>query len=209
MQTNEVGTKSENSADVEVLASPPNNEQLVYQPQRVATQQAVAPQSAGYSYVQQPSYNGYGYGYYPGYGYGMDNRYGYYGAGNSPYGYGYGYGYNQAGVYGGYNQPGAYGSYNNHLPSSYYRSLNGAQPTVFGVSSSGIVGRSASVPATANTGTYRNYQTVGVPSSAGYQTVGVAPSSVGYSTGSSLSGSSNYIVLKKRASETAEKPKST
>lgn len=189
VQTNEVGTKSENSADVEVLAAPPTREQLIYQapapqqqvytqtvapqPQRIVTQQVVAsPQR--YQYVQQPAQYGYT-GYTTGYtGAGYNTGYypaGYYGASGQ-----YVSSTARPVVYGaGYN--GVYGNYNNHLPSQYYRSLTTtSQPATYGVSGS------------------RYVSTVGVPQTT-YQTV-----PAGYSTvqGSSNAGSSNYIVLKKR-----------
>lgn len=147
--SNEVGTKSENSADVEVLASPPTREQLVYQqavqeqtvavqPQRVVSQQVVAyPQrTASVQYVQQPQV---GYGYYQAAAYPQGAAYsqrttgvqyvqqpqvgyGYY----PGYGYGSQYSYGVAGSpYGyGYNNLGyANGYYSSYVPSTYYKSV--------------------------------------------------------------------------------------
>lgn len=205
VQTNEVGTKSENSADVEVLAAPPTREQLVYQapavqqqqtvavqPARAVSQQVVAaPQAARYQYVQQP----YGYGYYPSNGYQYGS--GYY---NQP-SYAYpGYGAYGNGVYGGYGTgvytgygTGPYGSYNNHLPSQYYKSVGAST-----VGAQAVQG-ARYVPVNSQ---YRGYQTVGVPATQGayYQTVGVQPAQA---RSSSYQGSSNYVVLNKRESEAA------
>lgn len=238
VQTNEVGTKSENSADVEVLASPPTREQYVYQQTPVAqapivrapvVQKNVAAVSSPTVARVQPSYAQYGYnslyGYYPGYGYNSQYNYaspayGYTGYGSgygSGYGLGLGTGYGSAygSAYGGYGAGAGYGnsaygsglysSYNNHLPSSYYKSVqsvSGVQPSSY--SSGGLVGRYAVsnpvVGAVGSTGS--SYRTVGVPVGVGYQTGVVNPQRVAYSSSSSVPvGSSNYIVLKKRESE--------
>lgn len=227
--TNEVGTKSESPADVELIASEPTPAQLAYvqSPAQPQVQYGVAPVArqqvqqfsqvqrvaapVGVTTVQQPAV-GYrqvssgsyyrqaapqtGYGYYPGYGYGsglaLNN--GYYGYGttlnNRAYGTGYGstgYGYNNLG----YGVSGLVnvGNYNNHLPSQYYRSV-----------SSSNVASGSPVGYTVGTGGYRYVnQPAGVTSST-VRTVGVP-------TTSSVGGSSNYIVLQKRAAE--EKAKSS
>lgn len=212
VNTNEVGTKSENPADVVVEASPPTEAQYSYvssvqtQPQPIIKQQAVAtqgqrvsvvqqaPARAGYSIVQQPSTIGYNtqYGYYPGSSYTYGQSYGY-GQGYGPgYGQGYGnvaYGTNGFGL----------GNFNNHLPSQYYRSTGvsygpGVSYSVGGVQSAGGV-RYVSQPA--SVGTYRSasYQTIGTPGAVTYSSGPTTTRTVSSSSGSS--GSSNYIVLKK------------
>lgn len=205
VQTNEVGTKSANSADVEVLAAPPTPEQFVYQaqpqaaPQVQLQQQRVVSQqvssvaqpyraTSGVQYVQQPGSYGYGYNY-PGYGYGY----------NYPgYGYGYNSGYNN--VVDPYRRQLGYGvsslgvgNYNNHLPSQYYRNVQ-AGPS-YGLATNGaryVTSNVASVPATS-----AGYRQVGVPSSVSYGTAGQSVAG-GYTSGV---GSSNYLVLKKRETE--------
>lgn len=193
VQTNEVGTKGENPADVEVLAAPPNQEQLVYQAPAQAqaapvavSQQVVQPYrygTVGAQYVQQPGYYGYsGSNYnYPGYGYYGNYGYGVAGTTGQRYGYGlasagqYGYGVSTLGV----------GNFNNHLPSQYYRSVS-SQVQPVGVAYGA------------------RYVTSGVPAGVGYSTVS-GPSSVSYSSSVTQPAggvrSSNYIVLKKRESE--------
>lgn len=211
-----------------MLASPPTREQYVYQQAPVAqapvvqapvAQKTVATVAStvarGQPNYAQYGYNGYNsnYGYYPGYGY--NSQYGYASPayGYSGYGAGYGLGYNSA--YGGYGAgygnsaygnsaygSGLYSSYNNHLPSSYYKSVQsvaGVQPSSY--SSGGLVGRYAvSNPVVGAVGS--GYRTVGVPVGVGYQSAVVNPQRVAYSSSSSVPvGSSNYIVLKKRESE--------
>lgn len=220
VQTNEVGTKSENSADVEVLAAPPTEAQLapvqvqasaapVVQSVSRAVQVTAAPaRSSAISYAQQPSgYGYYGYGAYPSYGY---SQYGY---ASQPYGYGYnsyngyngnyasapsgyGYGYTSApGVNYGYTT-GSVGNYNNHLPSQYYKSIQtttgvtgGPSYVVGGQSGNTVRYVNGVVPTGSyqNQGTYRSYSSSSLPAVS--------------SSGQLLSGSNNYIVLKKRAAE--------
>lgn len=206
--TNEVGTKSENPADVEILASEPTpNQYVVYQqspqvqvqaapqvqvqavPQQVIRQQVVQqPLRAQVSYVQAPQRQAtYGYGYYPG-SYGYANNGGYYGTGY--YGSGYGTtGYATTG-----NSLLNVGNYNNHLPSQYYRSVgavNGAVvPSTYTVNSGNAV-RYVTQPAGVRT---VSYPAAGVSYGATY---GV-PAGVSTTT-RTTAGSSNYIVLKKRS----------
>lgn len=213
VQTNELGTKAENSADVEVQASPATEAQLAPVPVRqqvqqqytIQTQVPAQVQRVQQQYVQQPA--GYGYSYYPGYGYGSTYNQGYYypgygyaGYGTTGYGvgssYGSGYGSGYRSGYGGYSAGSGligaqYTSYNNHLPSQYYRSIG--QPGYQAVTGYSV--SSAAQPVTSvSSGTYR--------SSPGYQTVGVP---VGYSTVAApvaaSRGSSNYLVLQKRDSQ--------
>lgn len=229
VQTNEVGTKSENSADVEMLASPPTEAQLApvvaaapqqqVQVQRVQTQVTAAPaRSQLVSYQYQPGYTTGGY-----YGYGSSN----YGAAAYPAGYGYGYGASYPAGYGyGYtNAPlasgygyttGSVGNYNNHLPSQYYRSVQygsvaGVPAATYGVYGTGV---GASGVTNSRVSGVR-YVTASVPVPAGgYQNQGTYRSSYSsQSTGpvatssQSLGGSSNYIVLKKREAEDNKKNK--
>lgn len=147
--TNEVGTKSGNSADVEVVASPPTEAQFVvqeatssvsgvkqaqqqqyaFQAQRAAPQPSVTTtvkeQHTTYA-NQQPSTTGYAsqYGYYsPGHVYG--SGYSGYGGYGSQASYGSQGGYGGQGAYGANNlYSGQYSSYNNHLPSQYYKSVS-------------------------------------------------------------------------------------
>lgn len=219
VQTNELGTKSQNSADVEVLAAPPTEGQLVYQapvaqPQlvQVQRQQTVAAQGAlvapqplrtqqvvSQQFYQQPGFAS--YGYYPGAAYGGYGSFsnGAYAA--SPLGYNSGY-YQQPGAVR-YTNQGTYSSYNNHLPSSYYRSLGTVGQQLGG----GV--RYAVQPAVSGaqtTGAYRSYQS-------GYQTLGVPQLQTSYATvpvqsqsrSASLTGSSNYIILKKKREDESAK----
>ena len=204
VQTNEVGTKSESPADVEVLASPPTEGQLVYQaaqPQvqiqrqqqvvyqqpavtTTTVQQQQQPARASYS-VQQPA------GYYPGYIYG-----------NTAYGYGQGYGV----VYGA-------GNYNNHLPSQYYRSVqttSAVQPASVSryVSTSSVqpVGGAIATQGAGNFRTYgtsTGYSAYGVPGAVGYSSTGPVTRTVSSSSSGPLLGSSNYIVLKAKRDSAA------
>lgn len=147
VQTNEVGTKQANSADVEVLASPPTEGQLVYQaqPQQVqrAQVQTVAvqqqPQLArfgqqqtvfGYQQQQPAGYRQTNYLYQPGT---AGYRNGAYGYGNGAYGNGaYGYGAYGSQLNGAYAYPSSagystYGTTTNGLgyatyPAGYARS---------------------------------------------------------------------------------------
>lgn len=224
VQTNELGTKSENSADVEVLASPPSEAQLAPVPvqatrvqQQVVTQ-ATPARGAAISYVQQPA----GYGYYGSTAYPAGYGYGQYGYAAQPYGYGYngyasaapsspyGYGYTSSPSAGYGYTTGSVGNYNNHLPSQYYRSIGQT-----GAITSGVAGAQAvryvtsngAIPAGAfQNQAYRGYTSGVVPAGA-YQNQGTYRS---YSSSSSSSpavsttgqlGSSNYIVLKKREAE--------
>lgn len=204
--TNEVGTKSENPADVVIEAAPPTEAQYSYvstvqaQPQPIIKQQVVATQAprvavvqqqparVGYTVVQQPSTIGYNaqYGYYPGSAY--------------TYGQGYGQGYGNI-AYGTAGYGLGVGNYNNHLPSQYYRSVGttyapGAAYTVGGIQQAGGV-RYVSQPATV--GAYRTsgYQTVGVPGAVSYSSGSIPATTRTIGSASGLSGSSNYIVLKK------------
>lgn len=214
VQTNELGTKSENSADVEVLASPPSEAQLapvaptVQQVSRNVQVTATPARGSAISYVQQPAGYGYssqyGYSSYPaGYGY---SQYGY---NSQPFGYGYtanyagapsgyGYGYTSApGVTYGYTSgpaatgygytTGSVGNYNNHLPSQYYRSVQTSSSGVSGAPGAGV----------------RYVQSSGVVPSGTYQNQGSYRSYSSSSSSSSLpaTGSSNYLVLKKREAE--------
>lgn len=222
--TNEVGTKSESPADVEIQASEPTPGQLVYQsqPPQVQYQQAApafrqqtVTQQSSVAAVQRPfrSQTQYfqqqaptvSYGYNPaGYGYGN------YAYGNGAYGAGYGTGYGsgygyRSGYYGatGYGVPNV-GNYNNHLPSQYYRSItttSSGGPSTYTVGGQNV--RYVSQPGVTTTGV----RTVNYPAGVSYSG-GSYGSSYGVPAGvtttrssSSSQGSSNYLVLQKRAAE--------
>lgn len=151
VQTNEVGTKSESPADVQLLASPPNAEQLVYHtqvvqqspPQQFFSQQQVrAPQQQAISYQYQQPGSIY-YQQQPGYVYGYSNLY------QQPQVSRVTYGSSGSGVYGGYNS----------IPTSYYSGV--AQPLQYNPA----VYRSVSVPAGSSSYSYQSYSgpQVGVP----------------------------------------------
>lgn len=216
--TNEVGTKSESPADVEVNASEPTPNQYVayqqapapqvqYQARQQVVQQVAAPrvqqattvqqQARGQSvaYTQQPGGYGYGNGAYygsyynPGQGYSPSAVY------STGYGPGYGSGYGS-----GYSSYSNVGNYNNHLPSQYYRSVSSSGsvvPSSYTVNSGNAV-RYVSQPGVTTTGV----RTVNYPAGVSYGASYGSPASVTTSTrtvssSSSPSGSSNYLVLQK------------
>lgn len=220
--TNEVGTKSENPADVEVLASEPTPGQFVYQSpapqvqyqqappvvrQQVVTQQRVAtvqqqPARSQVQYFQQQQQpQTVSYGYYPsGYGYGNVAY------GNTAYGTGYGNGYGYgSGYYGvsGYGVP-SVGNYNNHLPSQYYRSVattsSAVGPATYTVGGQNV--RYVSQPGVTTTGVRTVNYPAGVSYGASYGVpAGVTTTTRTVGTSSNSQGSSNYLVLQKRAAE--------
>lgn len=212
--TNEVGTKSENPADVEIVASEPTPQQYVayqqsaqvqaspqafyqqrpqvYQqtvgvaPQRVSTTTTTVQQQQPFR--SQTAYYqqqpGYNYGYNSGAYYGAN----YYGPAQA-YGPGYGYGNVAYGV----------SAYNNRLPSQYYRSSTSTSsvvPSAYTVGGANSV-RYVTQPGVTTTGvrtvTYpAGGVSYGVPSSSSVRTV---------SSSSNSAGSSNYLVLQKREAE--------
>lgn len=208
VQTNEVGTKSENSADVEVLASPPTQEQLaqtnVVSTQRATyVQQPAAQLQKSVSYVQQPLVYSNGYYNQPG-AYYSSNL-------NGLYGYGYGYGAPAGGYYRSLQGPASYnyGSYYSQLPAAYrsYQTVTSAPAQAYSYRAGY---QTVGVPATSSV----SYQTLGAPAGGiRYQTVGV-PAQAGVfrsqtyrsvSAPSSLQSSGNYLLLKKRDAEDNKK----
>lgn len=183
VQTNEVGTKSDNPADVQILASPPTEAQFVYQAQnyvqqappsqQVLVQQAPQQQQQTVTYQYKPAVGGVSYQYQPGYTYGYSSQY------QPASTYGYTTEYQAPGSVYQSVTPGVvtsttsntgslgvangavYGGYNYHLPASYYeaRSRGVIQPAQVGaIGGTTTVSRYTSQPAV--------YKSVTVPGAA-------------------------------------------
>jgi len=225
--TNEVGTKSENPANVEVVAAEPTPAQYSAQYSAQSYQAAAPVQTA--QYVRQQTVQTVPQANYARAGYSQQYAYQPAAYGNTGYysynGYPSAYGANYNAAYGGYGanyyaQPAGYGYVSGYQPGSQYYSYRSSSVGAPAATYSTTGYRYGTLPDVGIT-TSRSYRTAPVGGvatySAGYPVSGVTGYTVGGPVGvgaaatrsANYQGSSNYLVLQKRAAEKEEKATSS